>query len=275
MKRIIILAFLLLSTLASAQNLSETMMPKTYLKRSKPVLNIALVYYGEFYKEEDLDRVQALLEKRFFEATDRSVSINVALKKIIPFKHNLNDYPDYRQDYVTDPERLQRLWYYDNVGAKILKEVYDQMKSELAKLDSLVIITGAQFDALGFASGRVAVTENPMEIAWGLPDGGRVEIQTDAKVVDELVHELGHVMFMDHASSQCFKPGMSYKESLECCETSPARNDVMSYCRNREQVSDSKFYKFEACNLRNIKNKVIPAMLSGGAWNIADREKCI
>lgn len=275
MKTLLMLALFMLSSLSFAQDLSQTMMPKTYIKRSKPILNVALVYYGDFYKDEDLNRVEKLYKERFFLATDSAISINVVWKRILPFKYQLIDYPEYRQQYVTDPERLQRLWYYDNVGAKVMKEVYDQLNKELKELDALVIITGAQFDGLGFASGRVAVTENPMEIAWGLSDGGSVEIQSDAKVVDELIHETGHTLFMDHASNQCQKPGMSYQEKLKCCEESPAKNDVMSYCRDRASVNEEKFFGFEECNLRNIKNKVVPAMLSGGTWNIADREKCL
>lgn len=275
MKTFITLFLLAISCLSFAQDLSQTMMPKTYLKRTKPILNVGLVYYGDFYTEADLDRVENLYKERFFLATDKAVSINVVWKKILPFKYQLIDYPDYRLNNITDPARLQRLWYYDNVGPKVMKEVYEQLSSQLKQLDALVIITGAQFDGLGFASGRVAVTENPMEIAWGLPDGGRVEVQSDAKVVDELIHETGHVMFLDHASNQCQKPGMSYQQTLECCASSPARNDVMSYCRDRASVNEEKFFGFEECNLRNIKNKIVPAMLSGGAWNIADREKCL
>lgn len=275
MKTLFTLVLLMLSTFSFAQDLSQTMMPKTYIKRSKPILNVALVYYGDYYTQIDLERVEKLYKERFFLATDSAISINVVWKRILPFKYQLIDYSDYRQPYVTDPERLQRLWYYDNVGAKVMKEVYDQLSYNLKNLDALVIITGAQFDGLGFASGRVAVTENPMEIAWGLTDGGHVEIQTDAKVVDELIHETGHTLFLDHASSQCQKPGMSYQETLKCCEESPAKNDVMSYCRARASVDETKFFGFEECNRRTIKNKIVPAMLSGGAWNIADREKCL
>jgi hypothetical protein len=275
MKNLITAALILVSTFSFAQDLSQTSMPKTYLKRSSPVLNAALIYYGDYYTEKDLERVEKLYKERFYLATDKAISINIAWKKILPFKNLLINFPEYRQDYVTDPVRLQRLWYYDNVGMAVVNEVYNQVNSKLKELDALIVITGAQFDGLGFASGRVAVTENPMEIAWGLEDGGRVEIQTDAKVVDELIHETGHVIFIDHASNQCQKPGMSYQETLACCENSPAKNDVMSYCRKRESVNEVKFFGFEACNLRNIKNKVVPAMMSGGAWNIADREACL
>jgi hypothetical protein len=262
-------------------NLSKVSNPKFYSKRDKPILNIALVYYGDHYTEDDLSRVQALLETRFAKATAELVTLNIVVKAVLPFKSQLENFPEYRQQYVTEPDRLQRLWYYDNVGARIINEVYEQVKANpdlkptLSSIDSLVIVTGAQFDALGFASGRVAVTENPMEIAWGLPDGGRVEFVTDEKVVDELIHEIGHVMFLDHASNQCQKPGMTYKETLECCKTSPAKDDVMSYCRSRAKVDAEFFYGFAECNLRTIKDKIVPAMLEGKAWNISDREKCL
>lgn len=265
----------------SNETLESNSMPKFYFKRDKAELNIAFVYYGDYYTEGDLSRVQELLETRFAAATNQLVTLNVVVKAVMPFKSNILDFPEYRQDYVTEPERLQRLWYYDNVGARIVNEVYEQVKANptlkptLKSIDSLVIVTGAQFDALGFASGRVAVTENPMEIAWGLEGGGHVEFVSDAKVVDELIHEIGHVMFLDHASSQCQKPGMTFKETKECCATSPGKDDVMSYCRSRGKVDAEFFYGFKECNLRTIKNKIVPAMLSGGAWNIADREKCL
>ena len=56
------------------------------------------------------------------------------------------------------------------------------------------------------------------------------------------------------------------------CATSPARDDVMSYCRKRSEVDDEYFYGFKECNRKMIKEKIDPAMLSGGAWAIIDRE---
>ena len=258
------------------ETLADGMTPHFYKARTEPVLNIALVYYGSYYSMSDLERVQALLEERFFLSTDKTIKIKTAIKLIIPFKFQISNYPEYRQDYVTDPVRLQRLWYYDNVGSDILSEVYEQvLNNDLTNIDALAIVTGAQFDGLGFADGRIAVTENPMEIAWGLPDGGSVDFVSDAKVVDELVHELGHVLYLGHAASQCFNSGLSNKESAECCEASPSKSDVMSYCRKRAAVDNEYFYKFEACNLKKIKEKIIPSMLSGGEWAFESGEKCL
>lgn len=276
MKKIFLSLLCLLSILAHAgdDSLKDHIMPKFYKKRADPVVNIALLYYGDYYTPEDLLKVQRLFEKRFNLATDGALRVNTVFSKILPFKHQLQDFPEYRQEYVTDPERLQRLWYYDNVGAAVIKEVYEEVKEDLEEIDYLMVVTGAQFDALGFASGRVGITENPMEIAWGLKDGGRVELVTDERVVDELIHEMGHTMFLGHASSQCQKPGLSLEEIRKCCEESPSKNDVMSYCRSRNKVNENFFYGFEACNLRTIKEKIVPALLKGGAWAVKDRESC-
>lgn len=256
------------------EDLSTRISPKKYLKRTDPIVKVALIYYGEYYSEEDLLRVNELLTARFEESTQGLLKMETVFTKLLPFKHKIADYPDYKQENVTDIERLQRLWYYDNKGSKVINEVYEQVQKDLKEIDVVLVVTGAQFDALGFASGRLGITENPMEIAWALPGGGRVEYVTDERVVDELLHEMGHTLFLDHASGQCFKPGTSYKESMECCESSPSKDDVMSYCRSRDKVKGDFYYKFQECNLKNIKDKIIPAMLSGGDWNIKDRYKC-
>lgn len=265
---------LVISFSSLAEDLSTKISPRNYLKRKDPVLKVALLYYGEYYSEEDLLRINKLLTDRFEEATDGLLRMETAFTRILPFKHKISNYPDYKQEHVTEIERLQRLWYYDYQGAKVINEIYEQVKKDLKEVDVMLVVTGAQFDALGFASGRVGITENPMEIAWGLPGGGRVEYVTDERVVDELLHEMGHTLFLDHASNQCFKQGMTLEEKAKCCEESPARDDIMSYCRQREKVKDDFYYKFQECNLKNIKDKIIPAMLSGGEWNIKDRYKC-
>lgn len=280
MKKLILFLTTLLTVSAFAQDntLSSGMMPAFYKKRAEPILNIGLVYYGDYYTMADLERVQKLFEQRFFEATGNALKINTVSKAILPFKNKIENFPEYRQEYVTEIDRLQRLWYYDNVGMGIMNEVYSETKKspeiDLDKLDVMLVITGAQFDGLGFASGRVAVTENPMEIAWGLENGGRVEHVSDAKVVDELIHEMGHTLYLDHVSKQCHQDGMGYEAQLACCKTSVGKDDVLSYCRNREKVDTKFFYGFKECNRKKINEKIIPAILQGGKWNIGTTEDC-
>lgn len=275
------LTVLTVSSLSAAPiTLADKIDPPKYIARANPVLNVALIDYGQEQTSSQMAEIKALLEDRFYLATNKMIRLNISLVKSLPYKYQIKNFPDYMNGNITDPARLQRLWYYDFINAKILTEVYDDfVKSEsravVSRLDVIATVTGAQFDGLGFAYGRVGVTESPREIAWGLPDGGHTEMISKGQIVDELIHEIGHAIFLDHAVSQCQNPALSYKEQIACCEASPNKNDVMSYCRDRAAVNDTdKFFGFEACNLRNIKNKIVPAMLKGLAWNVPDREKC-
>lgn len=259
-------------------SLAYTMKPMCYHKRTNPVLKVALVHYGNTMKMKDLDRVSSILKERFLKATGRAVELDIIEKMVLPFKHKLPE--DFKFNGITDKDRLHRIWYYENVGSKVMSEVYYEYRTAstwkvLNQLDAILTITGAQFDGLGFASGRISVTEYPREIAWGLEDQGRVEYPSDYVLVDELIHELGHNMFLGHSSSQCQKPGLTLAESTKCCASSENKNDVLSYCRKRAKVSEEIMYGFEACNRDMIKNKIVPAMLKGAKWNIENRTKCL
>src|SRR5690606_8318971 len=236
---------------ARSDSLADGMKPKKYKKRDRAVYNVALVYYGETWNESDMQRIAPLLKERFEIATKGEIELNIAYIAALPYKHKIEDYPDYRSGNITDQARLQRLWYYDNVGGKNITEVYEEFKKPLGKyyenLDALLVVSGAQYDALGFASGRVAITEQPREIAWGLPGGGRTEMVSDENLVDELIHELGHTLFLGHTSTQCQKPDLTLEQRRACCENSPSGNDVMSYCRDRNKVDENFFYGFEDC----------------------------
>lgn len=266
--------------LAAAKTLADQIDPQTYFARNSPVLNIALIDYGREHTPNQLTDIKNLLEQRFYLATNKMLQLKVNLVKSLPYKHQLINYPSYTKANITDPQRLQRLWYYDFVNAGILSEVYEaviqtESPRRLDNIDAIATVTGAQFDGLGYAYGRVGVTESPREIAWGLPDGGYTDFVTTGQAVDELIHEIGHTLFLDHAASQCQSSAMNFEQQAACCEASPNKNDVMSYCRDRDAVNDTEiFFGFQACNLRNIKNKIIPRMLSGGAWNIPDLEEC-
>jgi len=285
-------------------SVARSMSPKCYHKRDEAIFKVALLSYGSNLQANDLDRIEKILVERFSKATNKLVEVEVVVKKVMPLKQDLPS--DYTFNNITDPERLHRIWYYDNLNAKVMTEVYEEYKEietedNLHKLDAILAITGAQFNGLGFANGRVSITESPREIAWGASDGGRTYYPTDYEIVDELIHELGHNMFLGHASSQCQKITMpadqrkicnnpdidettrqecreldSYylREQRKCCEISPAKNDVMSYCRGRAIVDEDKMYGFESCNLGMIEELVVPAMLKGRAWNVSGRKSC-
>jgi hypothetical protein len=258
-------------------SLKNSIIPKCYHQRDSAVLKVALIYYGNSMKMSDLERIEPILKKRFHEASERNVQIEIIAKKVIKFQKRMPK--DFKFKKITDKKRLQRIWYYDNVGTQIMDEVYEEYKKlesdeVLDELDSIVAITGGQFNGLGFASGRVSVTEYPQEIAWNLDDGGRVEYPSDYKMVDELIHELGHNLNLGHTSTQCTSPDLTIEQRNACCKSSPARNDVLSYCRDRDAVDESFMHGFESCNIEMIKDSIIPAMLTGGKWNIEDRKTC-
>lgn len=274
------LLFALTVTAKPTCSLGDGMAASCYSARKSPVLNIALVHYGEYMELEDLKRVGSLLAKRFSLATQGNLVLDIKSYQIIPLKNKLPIDTDYEYNGITDINRLRRIWYYENVGAKVIKESFQMFKdrvtpADLKSLDALLVVTEAQFDALGFASGRVGITENPMEVAWAIPSQGRIDYPDDYKIVDELIHEIGHIMFLGHTSTQCFKPNMTVEQKRICCSKSPSKNDVLSYCRQRRNVSESFYHKFEACNLRMIKNKIIPALLRGKSSKIQGRERCI
>lgn len=285
MKNIILVATaVLLSSVSYAKRLNKNcslayfMKPKCYHKRSKPVLKVALINYGETMKLDDLNRISHVLKKRFEKANDNLIQLEIIEKMVLPYKQKLPAKFEYNG--IKDKARLHRIWYYENVGASVMSEVYYEYRKAstwkvLNKLDAILVVTGAQFNGLGFASGRVSVTEYPREIAWALPAKGSTEYPSDYSLVDELIHELGHNMFLGHTSTQCQKPGISLEESAKCCKESPSRNDVLSYCRDRTKVNKETLYGFEQCNKNMIKNKIIPAMLNGSRWNISDRTKCL
>ena len=258
-------------------SLKNNMMPKCYHKRDKAVMKIALVYYGASMKMKDLDRIEPLLIERFLQATNGAVGVEIISKKVIGFNKKMP--ADYKFKNITDKKRLQRIWYYDNVGMGIMKEVYQEYKKEVSdklmdELDAIVGITGGQFDGLGFASGRVSVTEYPQERAWNLEDGGATDYPSDYKIVDELIHELGHNMFLGHASTQCTHGGLTLDQRQECCAQSPSKDDVLSYCRNRRAVNETFMHGFESCNQEMIEDLIVPAMLDGGKWQVEPRTAC-
>ena len=172
MKYLILLCLFMLSTaftqVREKCSLKNSMIPKCYHKRDNPILKIALVSYGSNLSKDDLIRIEGILKERFYKATNQLVAVDIIIKKVMEFKQPLP--VDYQSGNINDPERLHRIWYYENVNAKVMQEVYEEFKKvtsdkTLDELDAILAITGAQFEGLEFASGRVSATESPREIA--------------------------------------------------------------------------------------------------------------
>lgn len=263
--------------IAKRCSLNNSMTPDCYHKRNSATLKVAMVYYGAGMDIDHLRRIIPILKSRFLKANGNNLSLDIVDLKVMPFKFTPPS--SFKVPNISDPSRIHRIWYYENVGHKIMKEIYTEYKKKTPKklmddLDVILSITGAQFDGLGFASGRVSTTEYPQEIAWALTDGGRVNYPSDYQLVDELIHELGHNMFLGHTSTQCQKSGLTLAQRRECCKRSPSQNDVLSYCRNRSKVDIDFMNVYESCNREMISKKIVPAILDGGSWKIKNRSKC-
>lgn len=238
---------------------------------------MALLSYGNKLTLEDLKRIEDLLVKRFSIATNGLLDLEVISKKKLKFKHALPH--DYKFKKIEDKERLHRIWYYENIGVRVLKEIYREYKAVetdeiMNQLDMVLSITGAQFEGLGGAIGRITATEYPREIAWGAPGGGRVDFVSDYSLVDELIHEIGHNLNLDHAANQCQSRRLNHQQKKECCEKSQNKDDVMSYCRERKKVGVNNMFGFEGCNLSNIEKIIKPSIINGNSWVLPGIDKC-
>lgn len=249
-----------------------------YFKRDEAKLKAAIVYYGSnFWENADLERFSSLFQERFKTATKGHLEIEIVKSKVMPFSHPLP--AGYTFNGISDLERLHRIWYWQNYNFGIGQEVHklfhaSENKDELVEIDLLLVVTGAQSDGNGFAAGRVAVVEQPREVAWGAKGGGRTEELSDYELADILIHEVGHAIGIGHAAEHCTETGLSFKDRLACCAKAPSGNDVMSYCRNRTAVNKSKINGFESCTLDIIKNKIKPRILSGGKRRIEEEIHC-
>ena len=281
----ITLSFLLLWNASASANrsadcsVSAGLAVNCYAPRTAPELRVALVYYGEYWTQIDVFRFEAFIEKRFSETTSGVITLKVVGSKILPFYYRKP--ADYTYNQITDPARLQRIWYWQNIGMGVGQEIYNQYENDATtsafpQVDVILSPTGAQFDGNGFSANAVVVVEQPREIAWGLPDGGLTEYRTDATLADVRIHELGHSLSLGHANDQCADPNLSSAESYACCQKSPSRNDIMGYCRDRsgQAVDETHYNKFEACTLNILKTRVVPLLLQGGKRRIPEVLHC-
>lgn len=106
-------------------SLRGSIIPKLYRPREDAVFKIALAYYGDYYSQDDLQRVGNLLTQRFYESTDKALKLEIVHMALMPFKTNILDFPTYQSGSITEITRLQRVWYYDNVNMGIMREVYE------------------------------------------------------------------------------------------------------------------------------------------------------
>ncbi len=249
-----------------------------FIKREDPIIKAVLFQYGNYGDISKLDTYSSTIENRFGTATNGEVLISIenVIRHPLPKEGHKgplpnskpHDYTSIRQQYPwINTDSLERVWYYYNsTGENIAQEAYQTLldsedSSKLTDVDLIIIFSEAQFEGLAKSVGRVVLAEYPMEVAWAKEVSYRTEERGEWYIADQVIHEIGHVMGLKHATPNCFP----YSDTTEaCCAESPNKDDIMSYCRKRLLVSDTFGYRFKTCTLNYLKNGFLPVLISGG-----------
>lgn len=255
--------------------------PIRFEARTEPQVRILLGHYGPSSEHPNRKDLKSSLESAFLKATLGKLSIKV-LDDIRIADVPEESAPRYVRDGLAsrsdfDEARLRRLAYYYRPGFNLAGFLYRLSRgvgvSETqTPSDLLVFTTDAQFENIAYQSNRMILAEFPTEIAWGLPDGGRTEYSSSEQLVDRLIHEIGHGLGLLHSAEHCFQGDPQDPEFLAkiqaCCDASPSKNDVMSYCRDRQNPRP----QFTDCSLNWLETQAIPRLLRGGAHRYQDQE---
>lgn len=244
--------------------------------RQDPIMKILLVGYGSYISEEDITTYKSQIEDRFNKAVHGKIKLEIISTAVLRLPaensrvmpHNkLHNYEEIQKKFPwTDPASWKRLWYYYNMEqCEIAEEVFETIKnshyaSMLLEADATVVLGEPQFEGIAVNCGRISLLELPVEIAWGQEDTYKIEHSSVWHLADEIIHELGHFMGLGHASSQCMKGTLDYR----CCIESINKDDVMSYCRKRTQISADYWGEFKECHLQLLEQEFIPRLLEGG-----------
>jgi hypothetical protein len=159
---------------------------------------------------------------------------------------------------LSEPD-AQRLWYYYQPLSVLLSDIesaanggYD---SDIIVLTDVNISSGmGLYKEHGLFARPTSFIETWVIGNWSSTNYTSHKAK-NAAVLDVTTHELGHRMGLDHACKACVIDGILDEN---CCSLCTWKNDVMSYCRDREQNN-----VFEACNSQNIEENFLPAYEMG------------
>jgi predicted Zn-dependent protease len=176
-------------------------------------------------------------------------------------------------------ERLKRLYsYYEVVGNRgvITDNVHQgllenpSMVAKLKKADLIFVFSNAQFEGLGYTIGNMTVLKYPTEIGWETEGGGRVEKEFTNSMMSTSIHELGHGLGLKHSAHQCQGLNISLEEKKHCCDESPNKDDIMSYCRDRTDPN----LEFGECSMKNLKEVTAELLKTGGKFDYQKVQDC-
>lgn len=249
--------------------------PIRFEPRPEPVVRIQLGHYGPSANHPNRAQLAPLLEKTFHQATQGKLALKVLEEATLADVPQESDARYLPAGLVGRPgfdeARLGRLAYYYRRNFNLAGFLHGLVQNN-PLADLLVFTTDAQFENIAYQSNRMILAEFPTEIAWGLPDGGRTEYSSSEQLVDRLIHEIGHGLGLLHSAEHCFQGDPQDPDFLAkmraCCAASPSKNDVMSYCRDRQNPRP----QFTECSLNWLETQAIPRLLRGGAHRYQDQE---
>jgi hypothetical protein len=206
--------------------------------------------------------------------------IGLAIDRTVPLRLREHDVDSLLERYPSlHPDDLPRVWY----GEASYRVLFEDITAALAgadidtePYDIVLVLTDVNLPpGLGFfvPNGILGMPTASVETwnlgAWGLGrDSYPSYAREDGIVADVVTHELGHFMGLDHACGQCLADGLL---DGACCDSCPARDDVMSYCRERDRPRGEENL-FETCNMTNLELNFVPAI--GSASTIPKSPAC-
>jgi hypothetical protein len=273
MKKLLV-GLLALGSISSFANdskcsISESQSPDCYFKRDKAELNVGLIYYGNYWQQSDLERIGPKLKDKFYRATGGNLSLNIIAKRVIQYKGDSDTIQDLRK---------KRISYNSLRPSEVINEVYEEIKKSInhstqKRIDALLVVTGAQFEGLSLAKGRISLTEQPIEAGWLLPSGGKTIVASDEQIIEGLIFGAGLNINLVKASAQCTEG--SLEERRECCEDSNNKSDVLSFCKRFDESNvPSINNNFGDCNQGNIEKLIVPRILKGKKWKVNNKRVC-
>ncbi|GEM_PF-4462135 len=257
----------------------DTLLLQTHFNaRRTPVLRALLMYYGSAVSTDSLRAYAPTIESRFSIATHSLISLHIDtvlslplpnLNSIGPLSNGLeHDYDRMHQElpWITD-QSMPRLWYYYHIDDCVGEESFLALKQKTSinpdSFDFIIVLTEAQFEGLAFSAGKVLVIEQPTEIAFEDRDGYRTDMNSRWMITDEVVHELGHGLGLRHECPGADHRFMDQDQATRYCERCSARENILSYCRDRSKVSENYAGAFSDCSLLYLRTVAIPAFLRG------------
>lgn len=210
-----------------------------------PIINAFLVYWGDFYGNDEVEDKINYFEEYFNKKTGGNVILKIDYggNFALPEEDAVHDYSSIAKQFNLELEDAKNIWYYyhpslvnNDIENVLKKSNYNNQVYDLA-----IIFTDINFQYAGqiykyypFLILKSSLYKNYETSSL------KKEIISDAVLSDTSAHELGHFMGLTHACS------------MVPCSDCAYPNDIMSYCREKGSVNN----EFFSCSISNIQSYI-------------------